>query len=209
MFYVALTRTQSQLHLHTVQSELPSQFLAEADWRSTLDAVHQVRDLIARDPVSWQTAEALALARHTPALGLERYFEAWWDAPPAQAQAVAARLHALLDAADRQTLSGPLGLTAAHRAPWAALATPAPSDPDDFPDLADHAPKTPASSLTPGRAAFRPGGVHVGGHVHHPQHGVGVILAVRGDRLSPRLEIQFARGKPVTLPAKFVEMVGA
>ena len=208
LFYVALTRTQSHLHLHTVHTEPPSQFLAEADWRSTLDAVRQVRDLIARDPASWQTAEALALARHTSALGLERYFEAWWDAAPAQAQAVAVRLHALLDAADRQNLSGPLGLTAAHRAPWAALAPPPPSGPEAFPDLADHAPKTPAPSPAPGRAAFRPGGVQVGGRVHHPQHGVGVILAVRGDRLSPRLEIQFARGKPIVLPAKFVEMVG-
>ena len=209
LFYVALTRTQSCLHLHTVHTEPPSQFLAEADWRSTLDAVRQVKTLLARDPGAWRTADVLALARHTPALGLERYFGAWWDAPPAHTRAVAARLHALLDAAVRQNLSGPLGLTEAHRTPWAALGPAPASDPDAFPDLADHAPPPPAPSSTPGRAAFRPGGVHVGGRVHHPQHGVGVILAVRGDRLSPRLEIQFARGKPVTLPAKFVEMVGA
>lgn len=209
LFYVALTRTQSRLHLHTVRTEPPSQFLAEADWRNTLDAVRQVGALIVRAPGSWQTADALALVRHTPALGLERYFQAWWDAPPAHAQAVAARLHALLDAATRRNLSGPLGLTAGHRAAWAALA-PAPTpDPDAFADLADHAPQPSEPSPALGRTAFRPGGVHVGGRVHHPQHGVGVILAVRGDRLSPRLEIQFARGKPVVLPAKFVEMVGA
>lgn len=209
LFYVALTRTQAQLYLHTVRTEPPSQFLAEADWRNTLDAVRQVQALITRDPGSWRTADVLSLARHTPALGLERYFQSWWDATPARARAVAARLHSLLDAAARQNLSGPLGLTEGHRAPWAAL-IPAPMpDPDAFPDLADYAPKPPAPSAAPGRAAFRPGGIHVGGRVQHPQHGVGVILAVRGDRLSPRLEIQFARGKPVTLPAKFVEMVGA
>ena len=55
---------------------------------------------------------------------------------------------------------------------------------------------------------MRPGVVQVGGQVQHPQHGRGTILAVRGDRLSPRLEIQFTRGKPVVLPAKFVELVG-
>jgi len=209
LFYVALTRTQSQLHLHVVGTEPPSQFLAEADWRNTLDAVRQVQALIGRDPASWRTADALALARHTPALGLERYFGAWWNPPPAHVRAVASRLHALLDAADRQNLSGPLGLTAGHRAPWAALAPTPAFDLDAFPDLADHAPKPSEPAPAPGRAAFRPGGVHVGGRVHHPQHGAGVILAVRGDRLSPRLEIQFGRGKPVVLPAKFVEMVGA
>ena len=209
LFYVALTRTQSRLHLHMVRTEPPSQFLVEADWRNTLEAVRQVQGLVARDPASWQTGEVLALARHTPALNLERYFGTWWDIAPAQAQAAAARLHALLDAAARQNLTVPLGLTEAHRTAWAAL-LPAPMpDPDAFTDLADHAPKPSDPSSAPGRAAFRPGGVHVGGQVHHPQHGVGVILAVRGDRLSPRLEIQFARGKPVVLPAKFVEMVGA
>ena len=209
LFYVALTRTQSRLHLHMVRTEMPSQFLAEADWRDTLDAVGQVQALLARDPASWQTGDVLALARHTPALGLERYFGTWWKATPARTQAVAARLHALLDAAARQNLSGPLGLTESHRAPWTALAPAPPPDPDAFPDLADHASKPPEQPAALGRTAFRAGGVHVGGRVHHPQHGVGVILAVRGDRLSPRLEIQFARGKPVVLPAKFVEMVGA
>ena len=209
LFYVALTRTQSRLHLHMVRTEPPSQFLAEADWRGTLDSVRQVQTLVARDPASWQTADVLALARHTAALGLERYFGTWWDAPPARAQAVAARLHALLDAAARRNLSAPLGLTEAHRTAWAALLPAPPPDPDAFPDLADHAPKMAEAAPMPGRTAFRPGGVHIGGSVHHPQHGVGVILAVRGDRLSPRLEIQFARGKPVVLPAKFVEMVGA
>ena len=209
LFYVALTRTQARLHLHMVRTEPPSQFLVEADWRNTLDAVRQVQAMVARDPASWQTAEVLAFARHTPALNLERYFGTWWDAPPAQFQAVAARLHALLDAAARQNLSVPLGLTEAHRTAWTALLPAPPPDPDAFPDLADHAPKPLEQSPAPGRAAFRPGGVHVGGRVHHPQHGVGVVLAVRGDRLSPRLEIQFTRGKPVVLPAKFVEMVGA
>ena len=209
LFYVALTRTQARLHLHMVRTEPPSQFLVEADWRNTLDAVRQVQAMVARDPASWQTAEVLAFARHTPALNLERYFGTWWDAPPAQVQAVAARLHALLDAAARQNLSGPLGLTEAHRTAWTALLPAPPPDPDAFPDLVDHAPKPLEQSPAPGRAAFRPGGVHVGGRVHHPQHGVGVVLAVRGDRLSPRLEIQFTRGKPVVLPAKFVEMVGA
>ncbi|MDQ2800621.1 MAG: hypothetical protein M3Y13_13415, partial [Armatimonadota bacterium] len=204
-FYVALTRTQAQLHLHTVKTEPPSQFLAEADCHPTLDAVRLVGTLIACDPASWRTSEALALLRHTPALGLERYFQTWWDAAPDHARAVAARLQSLLATADRQNLSEALGLTKAHRAPWLAFGSlPAP-DTDAFPDLADHAPK-PVESPSPAPTVFRPGALHIGSPVHHPQHGLGTVLAIRGDRLSPRLEIQFARGKPVVLPAKFVAL---
>ena len=205
LFYVALTRTQSQLHLHTVKTEPPSQFLAEADCRATLDAVRQVGTLIGRNPATWTTAEALTLLRHTPALGLERYFQTWWDAPTEHARAVAARLLSLCASANRQSLSGPLGLSDAHQAPWRTFGPwPAP-DTDAFPDLADHAPK-PAALSSPASTAFRPGALHIGSPVHHPQHGLGTVLAIRGDRLSPRLEIQFARGKPVVLPAKFVQM---
>jgi DNA helicase-2/ATP-dependent DNA helicase PcrA len=208
LFYVALTRTQSKLHLHVVKTEPPSQFLAEADWQNTLNAVSQVETLLTRDPAAWQTGEVLALLRHTPDLGLTRFFQTWWHVSPAQANAVAGRLLALLEAARRQNLILPLGLTDAHRAPWAAFGPFPTPDPEAFPDLAAHAPALPEAASTLERTAFRPGAVQVGGQVQHAQHGRGTILAVRGDRLSPRLEIQFARGKPVVLPAKFVELVG-
>ena len=208
LFYVALTRTQATLHLHRVQTEPPSQFLAEADWQPTLAAVAEAGTLLVRDPGGWTTGDVLALARHTSALGLERYVQTWWEASPASARLAAHRVLGLLDAARRRGLAGPLGLTEAHAAAWERWGPPAP-DPDfsdPFPDLADFLPPPPAPLTAP--AAFRPGAAAVGGRVQHPQHGVGLILAVRGDRLSPRLEIQFARGKPVVLPAKFVEFVG-
>ena len=79
----------------------------------------------------------------------------------------------------------------------------APLDPDAFPDLDALAPPAPAPLTT---GPFSPKTLKIGGRVQHAQHGVGTILAIRGDRLSPRLEIQFGRGKPVVLPAKFVEL---
>ncbi len=207
LFYVALTRPQSDLHLHVVQTEPPSQFLTEADWQTTLTAVQAVKETLARDPAGWQTSEALALARHTPRLNLERYFQLW-HAPPELARRAAARMAALFDAARRLSLEQPLGLDAAHSDPWAHGILDAEADPDAFADLADHAPPPPATPILPEKPALSPPTLRVGAHVHHPQHGQGAILAIRGDRLSPRLEIQFARGKPVTLPAKFVELVG-
>ena len=206
LFYVALTRTQSRLHLHTLKTEPPSQFLMEADWQRTLDAVAQTRALLLKDPAAWRTSDALALARHAGALHLERYLETWWDPP--HARLAAARLARLYADARGLELTDALGLSPAGESLWTRLAAGG-TEAAGFPDLADFAPKTPPpDSPTPTRRAFAPGVLHVGGRVHHAQHGVGVILAIRGDRLSPRLEIQFGRGKPVVLPAKFVEMVG-
>ncbi len=211
LFYVALTRTQSALHLHTVGTEPPSPFLRETDWEATLAAVRRVGDVLARPPADWPTADALALTRLTPMLNLERFFQTWWAVPPARALAVARRIQLLLAAAHRLGLEGRLGLDESHAAAWADFG-PSPAadaDPDAFPDLADHVAPAPlpcpppAYTPTPaGIAALR-----IGTSVQHPQHGTGTVLAIRGDRLSPRLEIQFARGRPVTLPAKFVEFV--
>ena len=48
LFYVALTRTQSDLHLHLVKTELPSQFLIEADWKNTLTSVQALGAALSR-----------------------------------------------------------------------------------------------------------------------------------------------------------------
>jgi len=198
LFYVALTRTQSDLHLHLVKTELPSQFLAEADWKNTLTDVQALRDTLARPPAGWRTADVLAVARSASRLGLSRYFSNWHS--PAESVAAAARVHQLVAAARAQGLDAALGLTASHLAPWPHAPATA-LDANAFPDLAEYVP-----ALPPPTAPLNPKTLKIGGRVQHSQHGVGTILAIRGDRLSPRLEIQFARGKPVVLPAKFVEL---
>lgn len=206
LFYVALTRPQSALHLHLLKTAPPSQFLREADCAQTLDMVRQMAATLGRDPDAWQTGETLALARHTEGLGWERYWERW-QAPPALARRIASRMAALFGEARRLGLIQPLGLAPSQGDLWARLAPPSEPGGAGFPDLADHAPQSPdqlAGDPTPAPEPAEGGPLRVGGHVEHTQHGLGTILAIRGDRLSPRLEIQFARGKPVILPAKFV-----
>ena len=202
LFYVALTRTQSDLHLHLVKTEPPSQFLMEADWKPTLSAVQSLGLTLQRPPAEWRTADVLAVMRHAHKLELGRYFGAWH--PKAQSQAASDLVHQLFAAACERGLAGPLGLTPAHLAPWKRFApTPPVSDADAFPDLAEYTPLLPEPAPI---SAFASNTLQIGGRVQHTQHGIGTILAIRGDRLSPRLEIQFARGKPVVLPAKFVNL---
>lgn len=206
LFYVALTRTRDTLHLHVVRTELPSPFLREADWEATLASVAETGALLARPPGEWTTRETLALARHIPALGLERYVKTWADA--VHIETAARHLAAFFDAAQAQGVFVALGLTDTQASFWCGL-LPADLPAADVPDFADLAalipPPPEAAPPPPARTEFKPGAARVGGQVHHAQHGEGTILAVRGDRLSPRLEIQFARGRPVVLPAKFVE----
>ena len=197
LFYVALTRTQSDLHLHFVKTELPSQFLIEADWKNTLADVEALRAALSRPPAAWPAAEALAVVRSASRLELSRYFSSWHA--PHESAAAGARVQELFAAARARGMDTALGLSDAHLAPW-----PPPSaacDPDAFPDLADLIPPAP-----PPATPLNPKTLKIGGRVQHSQHGIGTILAIRGDRLSPRLEIQFSRGKPIVLPAKFVEL---
>ena len=201
LFYVALTRTQSDLHLHLVKTELPSQFLIEADYKNTLAGVHSLGAALARPPGEWRTPDVLAVLRLASQLDMTRYLSAWH--PALHGQAAAARVHGLFAAARSRGLDSLLGLTPAHLMPWAQLPGALDPDTDDFADLSDYAPAPPEP------AAPQPLNIKtlkIGGRVQHSQHGLGTILAIRGDRLSPRLEIQFARGKPVVLPAKFVEL---
>ncbi len=201
LFYVALTRTQSDLHLHLVKTELPSQFLIEADWKNTLDAVSSLGTALTRAPAQWRTADVLAVLRHARQLELGRYFGVWHA--PAEAAAAAGLVQTLYAAALARGHAGPLGLSPAHLAQWEQFPPSHADTSDAFPDLAEYVPSTPEPAApTPLNVKT----LKIGGRVQHTQHGIGTILAIRGDRLSPRLEIQFARGKPVVLPAKFVEL---
>ncbi len=201
LFYVALTRTQSDLHLHLVKTELPSQFLIEADYKNTLASVGSLGTMLSRPPSEWRTPDVLAVLRLASQLDMARYFGAWH--PAGQTEAAAARMHNLFAAAKSRGLDGPLGLTSAHLSPWTQFPSSSGPSADAFPDLSEYVPLQPEAAAP---QPLNPKTLKIGGRVQHSQHGLGVILAIRGDRLSPRLEIQFARGKPVVLPAKFVEL---
>lgn len=209
LFYVAITRPQVDLHLHLVRGERISQFLLEADWERTLAAVSEVGAALECEDSTWGTREALALARHTPALHLGRFFQKWWTAPPDRARAIAARVRRLCAAATEQGLSERLGLADEHRAVWASFNPPEEAwGSDSFADLAQFAPALPmaAEVRLPDDPPRRRGAFEIGDRVRHPVHGDGTIIEIPRSFGSPHLKVQFAKGSPVTLQAKFVSV---
>ena len=212
LFYVAITRPQEELHLHVVQGMPVSQFLQEAEWEETLSAVESVRTALERDPQEWRTQDALALARHTPALSLSRYFEAWWDAPPDLARRVARGVQWLLSVARRRGISEALSLTEEQGRLWEMFGRPAQEAPEThFADIEQFIPKPaqtppPVQTAHAGRSGARPVPYAAGQRVFSPHYGSGVILTVTGARISPQLVVKFDQAGPVTFLAKFAEL---
>ena len=121
LFYVALTRTRRHLDLHAVKNEPLSQFLKEAGWNSVLPAVRRLESLLARDPQSWQAAEALQLARAVTTFHLERYLQRWWSASDDRKTAVTVAMQRFFAAVQHSDLLQPLALTAEQAHFWTQL----------------------------------------------------------------------------------------
>ncbi len=77
LFYVALTRTKRELHLHYVKDEPPSPFLAESGWKEMLPHLERLQTLLARPPKGWTDEEVLFLVEQTAVFHLQRYFTVW------------------------------------------------------------------------------------------------------------------------------------
>jgi DNA helicase-2/ATP-dependent DNA helicase PcrA len=141
LFYVAVTRTKRQLTICAIKSEEESQFLQEADYASTLAAVRMVRQLLTREPHTWQAHEAADFMQVVADHQLERYFQVWWAASRDQQQAVAYTLQRLYIAALLQGASTHLKLHAHQLTVWRSIAPlPATEHPTDFPGLAPYRP---------------------------------------------------------------------
>lgn len=136
LFYVALTRTQRDLHLHLLKRAPVSQFVTESGWQSVLAAVSKMAAALDADPAQWQATDVLPLARHAPDFQLGRYFATWWDVPPERQTAVAHTVQRFLLAARKNKLWSRLKLKKAHLVFWQALAPlPDGDTPANFPGL--------------------------------------------------------------------------
>ena len=84
LFYVALTRTKSQLHLYSLKGALKSQFLQESNFEATLAMLGKLNATLQRDLGAWQKMGAVAardcqcVMRYVTWFGLERYIEFYW-----------------------------------------------------------------------------------------------------------------------------------
>ena len=136
LFYVALTRSQEQLHLHTLKHDARSQFVNEARVDAQLAALEKLKAAMQRDTSYWESMGVRAardcqtIIKMADTLGLERYFERYWkDALRAPI------LGRFVRAIERDGGSAEFGFNAQQLQRWIAM-TPA-DDAIDFPGLAE------------------------------------------------------------------------
>ncbi len=122
LLYVAITRARYTLHLHWLGNQPPSQFLLEAEWRKTLDAVAAIQRALSRDPSTWQAEEMLGLAVEAQRLQLDEYFRSWWNVPAEQKAKIANRVTRVLATIHQRNLGKRLGVAGNAGAIWQALA---------------------------------------------------------------------------------------
>lgn len=142
LFYVAVTRARHSLYLYYVQNEPVSRFLRQAKWGITLKSVAMLKALLAKSPGQWLVEDALTVAKMVPSLNLARYFELWWDVPPAEQQEVAHTMRRFYAAVKHHHLFRRLQLDPGGEALWRSLSPlPALTPVDDFPGLERYLPK--------------------------------------------------------------------
>jgi DNA helicase-2/ATP-dependent DNA helicase PcrA len=88
LFYVALTRTQEKLHLHSLKSATISQFLQETNAQKLLHEVNRWQKLVTTPNGPFDTTSARFVAQMTRRFGMQRYFEHYAQSDTHVAQAV-------------------------------------------------------------------------------------------------------------------------
>lgn len=122
LLYVALTRSQRELHLHFLQEQPVSQFLQEANATDILEKINRLQTCLSHDPTNWQAREAVDILQTMLTLGLERYFDRWWNVDWQRKQTIANTLQSFFAAAHHHQLLTSMKLEPAHIAIWQKIA---------------------------------------------------------------------------------------
>ena len=134
LFYVALTRTKRELHLHTVKTEKPSQFLHEARWQNVLETAVALETILALPIETWDATHAYTLLKQAPIWHLERYFQLWFDVT--ERELVARRMVDFVTAVAHHNLQTKLAITPDLSQWWHDLIPDyTPPSPNGFPGI--------------------------------------------------------------------------
>lgn len=135
LFYVALTRTREQLHLHALRDEEHSPFVLESRYDYTLATLDRLQSALQRDTADWlalgarAARDAQTVIEKVHALGLERFFDLYW--PDATRRTVIGHFARAVQA---QGVADAFGLNREVLAFWVQI-TPEPAN-LDFPGVA-------------------------------------------------------------------------
>ncbi len=199
LFYVAITRTQRHLHLLMVQDQQVSQFLQEANYRQTLQAVETLASVMHTHPAQWQPEQALHVLRYTHELSLRRFLEHWWTAPAEHRDTASRKVQEVFHSVRQRDWLRQLSLSGEHLQLWEHLRPVTDLMDVDVTGLVDLLPKVTPQARS---VAFAPGI-----RVESPQFGAGTIIAITQQQPHGQLlEIAFDTHGTKRLFAKFAKL---
>jgi DNA helicase-2/ATP-dependent DNA helicase PcrA len=211
LFYVALTRTQEELHLF-VKSDNPTPFLEQAKYKDVLRYMDEVSQALQKNPEHWTTQEVIAIARYTRHLNLRRFLRQhqWKDRSEYREKAAATVLK-LYRTANEKGLSARMPLKKDEEIFWLSLkGNKEPFIRQRFSDLESYFPvRTPNTinistrhtqlrsethtttrrsiqAASASRSPFKPGD-----KVHHKTFGRGIVVYVSDKGEHPAVKIRF------------------
>lgn len=204
IFYVALTRPQRTLHLHTVVGVPTSPFLLDAQHETVLAETRQLRAALEGDPDNWDATDARAVLTLPVRLGLERYLRAWWpsQADEAHVLRVARRAQRLHTAARLLAADDTLRLTDVDAEVWETFG---PGEEPEGADLALVRGAATPTDISPVKTVPLTSFTH-GQRVHHPMLGTGTVVAVQRDGREENITIFFDSGTRRTMIARFARL---
>jgi DNA helicase-2/ATP-dependent DNA helicase PcrA len=180
LFYVALTRSKRELHLHLLNNKETSQFLREANYKKTLEDVGKLQTTLASNPLSWKAPDVLPLVQGTQAFHLERYFCNWWNINPSHKAIMAKAVQRFLIAVEQRHLLKNLKLHPSQIYVWQGIAPLENEHSSDFPGLEQFIVPIKLNSSKPTPAENLFGKLRSGVTVYHSSFGEGQVLHIEG-----------------------------
>lgn len=187
LFYVALTRAKHFIHLHCLKDKQLSQFLIEAGYQETLDAVTVIQSMLTSHPNTWRPQDIVMFTTWIPKLQLERYFRVWWNATDDVKQRVCACTLQFFTEVEYRKAQQMLKVDLAHAKLWRELMPNIPLTSKPIPGLELYLAKLSVVQ-DKNSNVYR-----TGDRVVHKRYGNGLVLDVHLDRGDEIITIKFAQ----------------
>ncbi len=122
LLYVAMTRSQRELYLYSLQTQPLSPFLQQAEAHETLKKTEQLHQQLMSNPKTWQARDVAKFVQQIATLGLERYFRQWWNLEEKRKVAIATTIQTCFQAASYHQMLHRLGFKEHHLKLWQDMA---------------------------------------------------------------------------------------